>query len=296
MTKWQEFPLRPQARPWAGINTRSGKLDDGSGQMTDSSVNCIINEADKLEKRKGMIRGLDERFAGAVCGLHKYTDECGREWLLVADEGGFSIRQPFAIPSFTSSDAYPSDSFQAAGTVNVSTWQNTALYEQAGGLLVLKSGETNGGDLVWFKEATNFSYESTFEYFVDGACSLVGIIKRSSGQARIEARVSSDGVNISGELVWIDSTGAESSLGTLDLGTTVFTGTVVLSYQRNTVTDQYVVTMDATPTDSGLERVQDFTTLTALDDADLGQGTALRVERTLTTTTPGIESVQGDPL
>ena len=68
MTKWQEFPLRPQGRPWAGINTRSGKLDDGSGMMTDSSVNCIINEADKLEKRKGMIRGLDERFAGAVCG------------------------------------------------------------------------------------------------------------------------------------------------------------------------------------------------------------------------------------
>ena len=296
MTKWQEFPLRPQGRPWAGINTRSGKLDDGSGQMVDSSINCIINSADSLEKRKGMIRGLDERFAGSVCGLHKYTDECGREWLLVADQGGFSIRQPFAIPSFASSDAYPSETFQSNGSVNENIWRNAGLYEQAGGLLVLKSGVTDGGDLVWFKDASNFSYKLQFEYFLDGQCFVVGIIKKSSGLARIEARISNNGSSLVGELIWIDATGAETSFGSVDLGTTIFTGLVEVSYQSDTINDEYTLTMDVTPTGIGLSRVQDFTTLTTLDDADLGQGTALRVERTLTTTLPGVESVQGDPL
>jgi len=295
VTKWQEFPIRPQGRPWSGINTRSGKLDDGTGQMTDSSVNVIINQADKLAKRKGFVRGLDERFAGPVCGLHKYTGNCGIEYLLVADQAGISIRQPFFIPTFTSSDAYPSDSFQDDGPVNKYYWSNIGKYEQGDGLLVLASSWLNGGDMAWFKLASNFSYQLEFEYAADGECELVGIIK-SGTTARIEARVISDGVTVTGELVWTDSLGVETSLGTVGLGTTSFTGKVTMSYQRDQVSDQYIVTMDAQPTNEGLQRVQDFETLTALDDADFGQTTALRIERTLATAMPGIELVQGDPL
>jgi hypothetical protein len=59
MTTWQEFPLRPAGRPWPGLNTRGGALDNGTGQLDDGSFGMIINEADILEKRKGLVRGLN---------------------------------------------------------------------------------------------------------------------------------------------------------------------------------------------------------------------------------------------
>ena len=99
MTQHNAFPLRG-GKAWPGVNTLGGKLDDGSGQLTDSSKNVMINTADILAKRKGFTRGLDEQFVGAVCGLHKYTDECGLEYLLVADEAQINIRTPFFIPVF----------------------------------------------------------------------------------------------------------------------------------------------------------------------------------------------------
>lgn len=294
MTKWQEFPLRAQGRPWPGLNTRSGKLDDGSGQMKDSSVNCIINRADELTKRKGLIRGIDERFAGTVCGLHKYTDECGREWLIVADEGGFSVRQPFSIPSFSSSDAYPSDTFDEDGPVNNYFWRNTGGYEQAGGALVLKSGETQPGPMVWFKDATNFSYQVEIGYTIDDDSTVGAHIKRGN-TARIEARVVRAGGNATAAIVWVDSTGSETELAIGGLGT-VASGRLILSYSRDAVNNKYLVQLDVTPLDQATFRLEDFDTLTALDDADLGQGTALELLSSSGASSGSVTEIQGDPI
>lgn len=294
MTKWQEFPLRPQGRPWAGINTRSGKLDDGSGQMMDSSVNVIINRADQLEKRKGMIRGLDERFAGSVCGLHKYTDECGREWLVVADEGGFSIRQPFAIPSFASSDAYPSDDFEEDGPVNTYFWRNTGGYEQAGGGLVLKSGETQPGPMTWFKDASNFSYQVEIGWTIDDD-STVGVHIKRAGTARIEARLARSGGNGTVSLVWINAAGSETELAIGGFGT-VAAGRAVLSYSRDTVDNQFLVRLDVSPNGAATFRLEDFETINALTDADLGQGTALELLSSSGASSGSVTEVQGDPI
>ncbi len=293
MTKFQEFPLRPQGRPWPGINTRSGKLDDGTGQMTDSSVNTIINRADRLTKRKGLIRGIDERFDGSVCGLHRYTDECGREFLLVADEGGISIRRPFAIPQFGNSDAYPSDSFEEAGLVDPNFWLNTDFYRQNQGLLLV-TGALNGGDLRWFKDATNFSYLIVFDYALSGDSTIVGIIKQSSGSARIEGRISRVGTVVTADMVWIDISGVETNLATANIGNDL-TGRVTLNYTRNTVDNTFSVQMQIEPVEDPEVVLQDFTTLTTLNDTDLGQGTSLRLERVLTTTSPSVLQIEGRP-
>ena len=86
MTKWQEFPLRPQGQAWPGLNTRGGVLDPGSGQLDDGSFNQIINEADLLEKRKGLTRGLDERFEDVVCDLHAIQQERKEGRLKLSEE------------------------------------------------------------------------------------------------------------------------------------------------------------------------------------------------------------------
>lgn len=294
MTKWQEFPIRPQGRPWVGINTRSGKLDDGSGQMEDSSINTIINRGDRLEKRKGLIRGIDERFAGSVCGLHKYTDECGREFLLVADEGGFSIRQPFFIPSFTSSDAYPSDSFQTDGELSLN-WNNRGLYTQLGGSLLLVSTSLDGGDLDWFKLATNFSYQVEGEWTSGTDATAVFVIKKGA-IARLEARI----VDVAGlktaDVVWTDSLGIETTIGSLTLPAGTTTGSVIFSYNRDAGNGVFTIEMVVQPTGESAQTFQDLATINALSDADFGQGTALRLERTSFASFSSIESIQGDPL
>lgn len=298
MTKWQEFPLRPQGRPWSGINTRSGKLDDGTAQMLDSSLNVIINEGDKLAKRKGMVRGLDERFAGSVCGIHRYTDECGREWLLIADELGFSVRQPFSIPSFAASDAYPSDQFADDGPPNPTYWRNAGGYTQEGGFLRVIDGddaETDGGEMSWFKDATNFSYEVTMNYLTKGASTVTAIIKKGD-VARLEARaIQSLLAEVSIEIVWVNAAGTERVLASESLGS-VDSGVFTFSYVRDAGRGVFAVTLMVTPLDGPTFLLQDFTTLNALDDADFGQGTAVRIQNILSATAPGIGSIQGGPL
>ena len=295
MTRWQEFPLRPQGRNWAGINTRSGKLDDGSGQMKDSSLNCIINRGDELAKRKGMIRGIDERFTGSVCGLHKYMDECGREWLIVADEESLSIRQPFSIPSFSSSDAYPSDSFQSDGAPNSSHWLNIVDYEQLDGSLLLRAGVLNGGNMRWFKDATNFSYKVFGDWTQATDSTLVFAIKAGS-IARIEARIVNVADVITAFLIWTDSTGTERQLGSEVLPVDTTTGIITLSYGRDIAKSVFNLELVVQPTGGVALTIQDFLTLTALDDADFGQGTSLRIESTTGVDAASIESIQGDPL
>jgi len=295
VTKWQEFPIRPQGRPWVGINTRQGKLDDGSGQMVDSSINCIINNSDKLEKRKGLIRGIDERFAGAVCGLHKYTDECGREWLLVADQAGFSIRQPFSIPSFRASDAYPSDSFQADGPVDPNRWNNRTTYTQLDGSLQLVPGMLVGDDLLWFKLASNFSYQLEWNFVYEATSRTVAIIKASlTTPARLEGRISTDD---GFQLVWIDVAGVETVLGFVDpLALPPASGNAVLSYTRDTVNNNYVATLDVELLDLAAFRIQNLGTLNAVNDQGFGQATGVRLERSSLGVTPEILDVQGRPI
>jgi len=295
VTKWQEFPIRPQGRPWVGINTRQGKLDDGSGQMVDSSINCIINNSDKLEKRKGLIRGIDERFAGAVCGLHKYTDECGREWLLVADQAGFSIRQPFSIPSFRASDAYPSDSFQADGPVDPNRWNNRTTYTQLDGSLQLVPGMLVGDDLLWFKLASNFSYQLEWNFVYEATSRTVAIIKASlTTPARLEGRISTDD---GFQLVWIDVAGVETVLGFVDpLALPPVSSNAVLSYTRDTVNNNYVATLDVELLDLAAFRIQNLGTLNAVNDQGFGQATGVRLERSSLGVTPEILDVQGRPI
>lgn len=175
MTKWQEFPLRPQGQPWPGLNTRGGLLDPGTGQLEDGSFNQIINESDLLEKRHGFVRGLNERFDGVVCGLFKYTDECGREYVLVADQGGIKIRQPFDIPTFVGADSFPGDDFEDG--LSAERWRNLGDYEVVSGSLRLKSTAATSPNqtspssrhLVWFKEAAAPSYFVEVNYAFDTA-------------------------------------------------------------------------------------------------------------------------------
>lgn len=263
--------------------------------MTDSSVNVIINRGDKLAKRKGLVRGLDERFAGEVCGLHKYTDECGREWLLVADEGGFSIRQPFAIPSFAATDAYPSDAFQSDGPVSSDTWSNTGNYSQSGGALILNAGVLNGGDMRWFKDATNFSYKVEGGWVAAPDSSTIFVIKQGA-VARLEGQVVSALGFITVSLVWTDATGTARVLGLLGLPLGAEAGDLTLSYSRDAVGGVFTAQLVVQPTDGDAIQMQDFTSINAVEDADFGQGTSLRIESTTGVAAASITSVQGGPL
>lgn len=174
MTRHVEIPLRPHAVPWPGLATRTGFLDPGVGILDDGSVNMMINRGDVLEKRKGFVRGLDEQFSGVVCGLFKYTDVCGVEHLLVADESSISIRQPFAVPIFENSDAYPFDSFAEDGTPNSYYWRNIDRYTVSLDELRMRAGVAESTTIMatsdimrWFKAATNLSYQVRVEYKFD---------------------------------------------------------------------------------------------------------------------------------
>jgi len=140
------------------------------GEMEDCT-NVIINEMDILQKRRGFVRGLDERFSGVVCGLFTYMDDCGTEWLLVADEDQINIRQPFTLPSLQTLDCYPTDGFEEGSALDPDTWRNTSRYQITDGQLRLSSaqeetslaqGVTNATR--WFKEACSRSYQVTVQF------------------------------------------------------------------------------------------------------------------------------------
>lgn len=253
--------------------------------MTDASVNCIINTADQLAKRKGLVRGIDERFVGAVCGLHAYTDSCGREWLLVADESGFSVRQPFFIPQFGNSDAYPSDDFQGTGAVDPNFWTGSG-YERSDGSLVLAGAAAD--DLRWFKLASNFSYQVEIAWTVPEGRAIAAI--KIGAVARLELRVINAGGSLSAALVWTEASGNVRILAAAGLPG-VETGTAVLSYSRDTAKGIFAATGVVQPVGESAVQLQDVTSINAVADADFGQGTALRLEGEAS-----IQVVQGGPL
>jgi uncharacterized protein (DUF2132 family) len=144
-------------------------------------TNVVINRSDLLEKRKGLIRAFDERFDGVVCGLFKYTDTCGVERVVVADENAISIRQPFEVPTFQIADCYPADSFnQDDGTpLNPSDWNNSSRYVVFSDRMVLATGVADSPSLdsslpfsrctQWFKDACSASYQVRTQFQFDAA-------------------------------------------------------------------------------------------------------------------------------
>ena len=281
MTRWVPFALRPQGQPWPGLNTRGGKLDPGQGYLEDGSINGIINESDLLEKRKGMVRGLDERFTGVVCGLFKYTDECGNEYVVVADQDGIQVRQPFDIPSFLGSDSLMNDGFE--DVLSTTNWNNTADYETfVGALQLAVLAETNANETVavsrlmtWFKDSVLSSYQAEIQYdFVAGGTTQVAAVAiKGSTSFLLVANVTLTATEYTFNIQLVDvvsevrTTLASSVLA----GAALANGFLRISYNAETFT----VTARAIP--SGGAQVTIDGTITELQDASLGGGSSIGI-------------------
>lgn len=295
MTKWEPFPLRQHGQPWPGLNTRGGRLDPGQGQLEDGSFNAIINEADILAKRKGLIRGIDERFDGVVCGLFRYTDDCGREYVVVADEVGIKVRTPFSIPEFLGSDSLPFDDFN---TLDTTRWSNTGAYEVSIGALQLNGSDTLGTtDFVpaaqlmqWFKPSvlTGYFVETNYRLTSGPQHNVTSVVIKRIGNTYLEAAVSLVDTVYKVELYLIQNgvrtTLAESPLDGGDLGD----GFLRLSYDAGTFTASARVI----PAGGGQGTIVGV--LNELQDAGLGQLSAIGLQRqAVELDSPQIESVFG---
>lgn len=279
MTRWAEFPLRPQGQPWPGLNTRGGRLDPGQGQLEEGSFGVIINEADILEKRKGFVRGLDERFDTVVCGLFRYTDEWGVEYVVVADASGIKVRTPFDIPTYLGSDSLPNDDFE---TLDATRWSPTLSYESFLGDLQLNL-LSNPSTLLyvedtrlmqWFKPSVLTSYYVEIQYlFVVGAALQVASVAIKRGSSWLQGNVYLDGTayRMTLELV---STVMRTTLASADLsGAVLGTGFLRLSYVEETRT----ATLRAIP--SGGSQASISGTINELQAASLGQNSAIGLSR-----------------
>ncbi len=311
---WQEQSLRAQGHPWPGLNTRGGQLDSGTGQLEDGSINCQINRADVLSKRSGMVRGIDEWFNGVVCGLFTYQDYCGNEFLLVADQDGIGIRQPFQLPQFTASDAYPNDNFDGDGALNVSKWRNTARYVRAQDRMVQAagaaafSGTRLGPDLFtrWFKDAGALAYQVSVNYRFDASLQAeqrVGTVIRGNGDLSTGAMLQADVVfSAAGtyrlEVFHREADGTFRTLLTEDLTgvTTDPRGSMTLKYVRDLSTNTFSAIVEILP-NLGPFRTFVAPGFSTLQDADLGLVSALAAGQSAGTLSQniGIDIVTGGP-
>lgn len=272
------------------MDTTGGKLDDGTGKQTEFSVNVTINEVDRLEKRKGFIRGLAERFGTVVCGLHTYVDNCGNEWLLVASDEEIAIRQPYDVPVFTDDDSYPSDSFDLVSGLSTDDWRNTSLYIATGGSLQRSIGDSSSpfdaaSYLRWFKAAGALGYQVTLQVDFDpnytteqvASISIKGIGDLTSGRrlqldlvyaapATYIARLFKS--TVAGELVL---------LGTIDVAGSLTSPSafLTLAYERGFSGPVATYTARATVTPSGGGPQEVAATLSELEDLELGQISAI---------------------
>ena len=299
MTKWQEFPLRPQGQAWPGLNTRGGKLDPGTGQLEDGSFNAIINEADILEKRKGFVRGLDERFDGPVCGLFRYTDDCGIEYLVVADSSGIFIRTPFDVPVFLGSDSLPNDDFDEA-EINEDRWTNTSFYRTFQGSLTIGLLTTQlDVDVVpearfmqWFKAAALTSYQVEIQYALvaAGGSQNVSVVIKRTGDTYLQANVNLTGTDYSVVVVLVQA-GVSTTLQESDLGgSELANGFLRLSYVAETRT----VTCRVIP--SGGDQVTLTAKLNEAQDNNLGQNSAIGITNAVLADQPEILNVRGSSI
>lgn len=297
MTRFAEFPLRPQGQPWPGLNTRGGRLDPGQGQLEDGSFNGVINEADILEKRKGIIRGIDERFEGVVCGLFKYTSECGIEYLIVADEESIKVRTPFNVPVFLGTDSLPNDDFS---TLDTTRWNNTTDYEVFLSSLVLVEDAAVSADsfvaesrlMQWFKASVLTSYQCEIQYALVAMTELqvVAVVIKRTGSTYLQANVISSGSDYSVSLELVQST-VRTTLGTSVLsGASIAGGFLRLSYNAET----RVATARVIPSGGSIVTVE--ATLTEAQDANLGQNTAIGISRVVDTVAPEILQVTAGAL
>lgn len=296
MTKWTEFPLRPQGQAWPGLNTKGGLLDPGAGYLEDGSFNAVINEADLLEKRKGLIRGLDERFDGVVCGLFRYTDNCGIEYLVVSDQDGIKVRTPFEVPIFLGSDSLPFDDFE---TLDTTRWKNTDAYETYIGALQLNDLDTKSGLdyvqknqlMLWFKESVVQSYFVEVNYRLEAfhpkqAVSVI-IKGTQTGSSYLEACVTTDNTTYRAYLYMVIG-GVRTLLADIDVdGASLADGFLRLSYDAGTFT----ASLSITPSGGGGQFQPSV--LTEAQDAALGQVSGIGIQRIDATASPQIESVHG---
>lgn len=299
MTTYQEFPLRPQDRPWPGLNTRGGRIDPGFGFLEDGSFNQVINEADILEKRRGFVRGLDERFTGPVCGLFRYTDNCGVEYLIVADGSDIYVRTPRSVPQLLNSDSLPFDDFEDLDT---SKWTNTGVYEVSLGALQLDGTDSLGISdftpatqlMQWFKPSVLSSYYVEVNYRLDASDDqqTVSVVtkRNESGTTYLEASIHIDGDEYELRLDLVNG-GVRSTLNSQALGGAALAdGFLRLSYNAGTFT----ATARAIP--SGGNQVTIASpdgSISEAISAGLGQLSAVGLRRETLTVTPQIESVSG---
>ena len=313
MTKFTELPMRPHGQNWPGLNTRGGFLSKGLGELEDGSFNGVIEVGDVLRKRRGLVRGLDERFNGVVCGLFRYTSECNVEYLLVADEAGISIRTPFEVPIFSTSDAYPQDSFSTTGAPDPLLWRNTADYTQQGDTLVLVSTTAGTSAQVaasrmmrWFKDAANPSYQVRVQYELDSSLATrqrVSIVVRGSTDllsgALIQLDLERDAAGAQVLHLWhrrADLTYRE--VLRVDVPTTaLLDGFLTVRYARDLVANTFLPGLSLVAS-GGVTIDQDAPTLSEVEDADLGLVSAIALDRGDSTlsTAHTLLSVDGGPL
>lgn len=172
MTNSVEFPLRPYTQDWPGLNSTGGKTMRVGGELSDCT-NVQINRGDTLEKRKGFVRALDERFEGVVCGLFTYLDDCGNEWLLVADQISIKVRQPFVFSDVPTLDCYPNDGFDDE-ELSPTLWRNTDSYITTSGRMKLLGGSQENNlqqgidsSTRWFKDACSTSHNLQLQFVFD---------------------------------------------------------------------------------------------------------------------------------
>jgi len=312
MTRWQELPLRPHGQPWPGLNTRRGFLSRGDGALDDGSINAVIEREDVLMKRRGLVRGLDEYFGGPVCGLFKYTDQCGREWLIVADEFGIGIRQPFVVPVFETSDAYPQDSFSGTGAPSSLLWRNTARYTQSADTLVLVSGAAataavqtpSSFAMRWFKDAGQASYQVRVQFTYSSLVTVrqrAAVVIRGAGDLSLGALIQGDleftqGGTYRARLWHRRDDGTYRELAFRDVPAPAQgSGFFTLRYSQDVATQQFIAGISVVA-NGGVTVDFDAPTITAIEDADLGLTSAIALDVSAGASGPAILAVDGGPL
>lgn len=276
-----EVPLRIPSQPWPGLGTRIGFLDPQVGFLEEGSVNMMINRADTLEKRKGFVRGLDQNFAGPVCGLFKYTDTCGIEYLLVADQAGISIEQPFAVPLFENSDAFPFDSFAIDGFPSSYSWRNIDRYVQVNDELFMRAGVATSVDplattdiMRWFKSASNLAYQIRIQYSFDETSvtqQQTAILIKGTGDLSVgpyllaQIKFSNGGIYRVAMFLFngtsLSEIGAANVLGSV----TNVNGFMTLAYERDVATGTFTASTTVQP--NGGARVLLTDPITGVEDA-----------------------------
>lgn len=314
MTQWTPYSLRQEGLPWPGQDTRGGRLDDGTGQLEDGSVNCMINRRDTLAKRAGFVRGLDEWFTTVVCGLFAYTDYCGRESLLVANETGIVIRTPFVLPSTTVSDAYPNDDFAGTGAIDVDNWRNTLRYTRLNGNMVQALGAAAFTGtrmdpslyMPWFKVAGSFSYLVDLNSYVFDPALMreqrAGIIIRGNGDLALGALLQAEIVfNPSDSTYKIEVYHRNSAETVVRIIEENITGSLTtprgllsFSYERDLGKQTFIPVVSVLPGGGLITRFQ-ADSLNRVEDTDLGfiSAIALAQKGGSLSQVAGIEAVAG---